>query len=528
MGSLKNTMVALRFLKAAWAAHVFVLSCLFQQPVTKTATPEEKYMTSTTIKSLNNDTSEQRDISRVLIVEDDRELGTLLSEEVRDQGMEARWTGDAEKALALMSEWTPDVVVTDLRLPGMDGLQLMSSTHRDFPESLPDFLVITAFGTISRAVESLKAGAEDFLTKPLDLDHFMLTVNRILRNRKMRLEINMIKSLLDDDGFHGLTGKSRSMRLLMDQIRRVARAEGPVLIVGESGTGKELVSRAIHRESSYAGGPFLAVNCAGVPEHLMESEFFGHQAGAFTGAGKSRKGLFSEAQEGTLLLDEISEMPLFLQAKLLRVLQDGKIRPVGANQEQDTSVRILAATNQDLEKDIQDGRFREDLFFRLETFTLRVPPLRDRGEDIELLAGKFLQTFRVQTGKNIKGFDEHALAMLRGYTFPGNVRELKNAVERAVTFCDGGKIQPEHLPARIRKSGSDRPAAPGIEFTKEAASEDEPLLSLAQVENRYISHVLEKVNGNKRKAASILGIGRRTLYRRLEQDELPKPGAQGQ
>lgn len=458
---------------------------------------------------------EQPDQVRILIVEDDQELGTLLKEEVRDQGMQARWTGSAEEAIGLMEEWLPDMVITDLRLPGMDGLELLRRTQRDFAESLPDFLVITAFGTISRAVETLKTGAEDFLTKPLDLDHFMLAVKRILRNRKMRIQISMFRNLLDDEGFHGMFGKSRSMRLLFDQIKRVAKAEGPVLIAGESGTGKELVARAIHKESSRGRGSFLAVNCAGVPEHLMESEFFGHQAGSFTGAGKSRQGLFSEARDGTLLLDEISEMPLFLQAKLLRTLQDGKIRPVGANRELDTNVRILAATNRDLEREIQQASFREDLFFRLETFTLRIPPLRERGEDLELLAGKFLQTFRVKTGKNIRGFHAHALRMLEGYSFPGNVRELKSAVEWALTFCDGKTILPEHLPARIREAWSDPPGTCN-EFTSGIIPEDEPLMSLAQVENRYIGHVLKKVNGNKRKAASILGIGRRTLYRKLE------------
>ncbi len=463
----------------------------------------------------------QPDQVRILIVEDDQELGTLLREEVTDQGMEAKWTGSAEEALILMEKWRPDMVVTDLRLPGMNGLDLLRRTQQDFAQSQPDFLVITAFGTISRAVETLKAGAEDFLTKPLDLDHFMLTVQRVLRNRKMRMEISMIKSLLDDDGFHGLIGKSRSMRRLFDQIRRVARAEGPVLIVGESGTGKELVARAVHQESSHSRGPFLAVNCAGVPEHLMESEFFGHQAGAFTGANKARQGLFSEAKDGVLLLDEISEMPLFLQAKLLRTLQDGNVRPVGANHEQSTNVRILAATNRELEKEIKEGHFREDLFFRLETFTLRVPPLREREEDLELLAGKFLQTFRVQTGKNIRGFDEQALQMLERYSYPGNVRELKNAVERAVVFCDDNLIKPGHLPARIREAqpqAVQRPAspAPGL-FPAEG-----PLLSLARVEQQYIGYVLDKVQGNKRKAASILGIGRRTLYRKIEQIESEK------
>lgn len=459
--------------------------------------------------------------TRVLIVEDDEELGQILKEEVLDYGLEARWAGSAEQALNLLSQWMPDMIVTDLRLPGMDGLELLKMVQRDYPENLPDFLVITAFGTISRAVESLKAGAEDFLTKPMDLDHFMLTVNRILRNRSLRVQVSMIRNLLDDDGFHGIFGKSRVMNLLFDRIKRVAKAEGPVLIIGESGTGKELVARAIHQESNYKDGPFLAVNCAGVPEQLLESEFFGHQAGAFTGASKTRTGLFSEAQNGTLFLDEISEMPVTLQAKLLRTLQDGKIRPVGANQEKETNVRILAATNQDLEQEIEEGRFREDLFFRLETFTLKIPPLREREEDLELLAGKFLQTFQVSTGKNITGFDDQAQQMLTGYNYPGNVRELKNAVERAVTFCDGRLVKPEHLPARIREAQARISLSGQNQFPGEF-QDDGPLLSLAQIEKNYIRHVLKKVNNNKRKAASILGIGRRTLYRKLEQTDIPE------
>lgn len=465
---------------------------------------------------MNNSLPHQQ--TRILIVEDDEELGTILKEEVLDHGLEARWTGSAEQALNLLSQWMPDLIVTDLRLPGMDGLEFLKMVQRDYTEDLPDFLVITAFGTISRAVESLKAGAEDFLTKPMDLDHFMLTVNRILRNRSLRVQVSMIRNLLDDDGFHGIFGKSRIMTLLFDRIKRVARAEGPVLILGESGTGKELVARAIHQESNYKDGPFLAVNCAGVPEQLLESEFFGHQAGAFTGASKNKSGLFSEAQNGTLFLDEISEMPVTLQAKLLRTLQDGKIRPVGASHEKETNVRILAATNQDLEQEMKKGRFREDLFFRLETFTLKIPPLREREEDIELLVGKFLQTFQVRTGKNITGFDNQALQILAGYSYPGNVRELKNAVERAVTFCDGKTVKPEHLPARIREA-QPRIGQWAQSQTPKDFQDEGPLLSLAEIEKNYIRHVLKKVNNNKRKAASILGIGRRTLYRKLEQSD---------
>jgi len=308
-------------------------------------------------------------------------------------------------------------------------------------------------------------------------------------------------------------GSSAAMRLLFEQIRQVADAQGPVLILGESGSGKELVTRAIHNESTRANGPFLPVNCAGIPEHLVESEFFGHAAGSFTGAQRSRQGLFAEAEGGSLFLDEISEMPLFLQAKLLRILQDGKVRRVGENKEHQADVRVLAATHRDLEEEVRQGRFREDLFFRLETFTVKVPPLRERGEDIELLAGRFLQQFSLALNRRIKGFSHTALEKIARYPFPGNVRELRNAVERAVTFATGAWIQPEHLPTRIRNYNSaiGEPRNDKREFV----GAGEILPPLAEIEQRYIRHVLKRVNGNKRQAAAILGIGRRTLYRKI-------------
>jgi DNA-binding NtrC family response regulator len=309
-------------------------------------------------------------------------------------------------------------------------------------------------------------------------------------------------------------GHSRSMLKLFEQIRKVAKAGGPVLIFGESGTGKELVAQAIHKESRGRDQTFLAVNCAGIPEHLLESEYFGHESGAFTGAGKSRRGLFAEAEGGTLLLDEISEMPISLQAKLLRMLQDGKIRPVGGNREQQVNVRVLAATHQDLEEEVRRGHFRQDLFYRLETFTLRVPPLRERGEDIDLLVGHFLQKFTLRSRKFIKGFSADAFEIMRRYPFPGNVRELQNAVERAVTFCQEDKILPEHLPPRIRNASSSDDSVTG-DFLAPSTTTPTNLPPLAEIENRYIRHVLHTVKGNKRRAAAILGIGRRTLYRRL-------------
>ena len=457
------------------------------------------------------------DNNKILVVEDDKGLGQLLIEELKDQGLDTLWAGSAEEGLGIMDSWIPDIVVTDLRLPGMDGLEFLQTVQENYTHAPPDFLMVTAFGTISRAVEALKAGAEDFLTKPMDLDHFILTVNKTLRNRSLRLQVNEIKNLFKSECFHEMYGNSSSMRFLFDQIKRVSRAEGPVLIQGESGTGKELVARAVHREGKQNNCPFIAVNCAGIPEHLVESELFGHKEGAFTGASKSRQGLFAQADGGTLFLDEISEMPLFMQAKLLRLLQDGQVRPVGDNREKHVDVRILAATHRELEKEVRQGHFREDLFYRLETFTLRVPPLRERENDLEILAERMLRRFCVQTGKKIQGFSESSLRILEGYHFPGNVRELQNTVERAVTFCDGKEILPRHLPARIRENQSQNQER-CLSGTSLNILYDQSLPPLVEIEQRYIRHVLDRVGGNKRRAASILGIGRRTLYRRLGEE----------
>ncbi|TVR00013.1 MAG: sigma-54-dependent Fis family transcriptional regulator [Desulfovibrionales bacterium] len=461
---------------------------------------------------------------KVLVVEDDQSFGRLLIQELQDHDLSARWVDTAEKALDAIQEWRPDLVVSDLRLPGMDGLELLQRVESDETAETPGFLLITAFGSIAKAVEALKAGAEDFLTKPLDLDHFILTVHRILKNRALRQEIRRIRDYLNQDAFHGMIGQSSAMRALFEQITRVAQADGPVLILGESGTGKELVARAVHASGPQQAGSFQAVNCAGIPEQLLESEFFGHRAGAFTGAGKARRGLFAEAEGGTLFLDEISEMPLFLQAKLLRILQDGKMRPVGADKEVQVNVRTVAATHRDLEQEVQAGRFREDLFYRLETFILKLPPLRERGDDLELLASRFLRRFCIQLDKHIQKFDLKTLDILRSYPFPGNVRELRNAVERAVTFCDGKTILPEHLPTRIRNAApqSASSATPYGAPGKAENPNETDLPTLAAAEQGYIRHVLDTVNGNKRRAASILGICRRTLYRKLESDPAPE------
>lgn len=452
--------------------------------------------------------------NRVLIVEDDAHLGQVLAEELAERGYTVEAVADAEAAWTVIAADPPEVVLSDVRLPGLTGMHLLERVQSlDTP---PSFIVITAFGTIPQAVEALKEGAEDFLTKPLDFDHLLLTVQRTVERRRLREEIQRLRRLVGDQGdFHGMIGRSAVMWSLFSQIQQIGRAGGPVLVTGASGVGKELVARAVHRESPQADGPFVAVNCAGIPAELLESEFFGHAAGAFTGAGSARRGLFMEAEGGSLFLDEISELPRPLQPKLLRILQDGRVRPVGADREVEVRTRIITATNRDLDQEVRAGNFREDLFYRLDTFSLRVPSLIERGEDLDLLIARFLERFATRMHQPVKGVSDAALRRLHAYPFPGNVRELSNALERAVAFCRGEEIRPEHLPLRIRQhSGGELP-----ERLRQTLFAEERLPTLEELERRYIDYVLHHTGGNKRQAATLLGVSRRTLYRRLDEQE---------
>jgi two-component system NtrC family response regulator len=429
--------------------------------------------------------------AHVAVVEDDPALNELLVEELAAEGYQVSHFGTVEDFL--LASLDCDVVVSDIRLPGASGLSLLETVQQQ--STPPAVLLITAFGTVDQAVDALKHGAADFLTKPLDVEHLLLSVQRILEHRNLKQQLKRFKS--EQTGPGGMIGQSPAMRKLYSQIEQIAKVDGSVLILGESGTGKELVANAIHQLSDRSDKPFQAVNCAGIPAELMESEFFGHEAGSFTGAKGKRNGLLKQADGGTLLLDEIGEMPMALQAKLLRVLQEGTLRAVGSDKEEHVNVRILAATHQDLEKKVENGSFRQDLFYRLETFSIRVPALRERGEDIERLVRHFANDI-----------DSDALELLYRYPFPGNVRELQNAIERAVAFSQDGEVHVENLPQRITEFEAENEA--------ESVTPASRWPTLNEMQEDYIKKVLAHVQGNKSKAAEVLGVTRRTLYRWLE------------
>ncbi len=453
------------------------------------------------------------DSSTLLVVEDDKALCDLISSELSERGYTVYAASSTAAALEMLREITPDLVLTDLRLPDGSGFEVLESARAN--GNPPAVLLITAFGSVPQAVEALKAGADDFLTKPLDLEHLAVRLDRALAHRRATTMLNDLRVTLGEargDGlFHGMVGASSAMKQLFAKIRQVAGVDEPVLITGESGTGKELVAKAIHSESGRAASAFIAVNCASIPEALLEAEFFGHTAGAFTGAGSARRGLFAEANGGTLFLDEIGELPQPLQAKLLRVLQEQSVRPIGASREIAVDARIIAATNRDVATEVAEGRWREDLYYRLEALTLSVPPLRERGNDRSVLTRHFLAVLASERNQLGLRMTERAFDALQNYHFPGNVRELSNALARAVTFCENGVIELRHLPERMR--GARRPEPVGDDPLGVLT---EPLPTLAEVERRYIGWVLDRTGHNKRQAAKILDVGRRTVYRKLD------------
>ena len=447
---------------------------------------------------------------RVMIIEDEEALRGLIERKLRRAGWDVRAYGCAEDAFATLLDDEPEVVLTDLNLGGANGI----SVCRAVAEALPGVptVVMTAFGSMDTAVEALRAGAWDFLTKPLDLQVLALTLDRALEHRRLHLEVQRLRQRAERDaGFGEILGESQAMRDLFDLVERVAPAPSSVLITGESGTGKELVARALHRLSERRGA-FVAINCGAVPAALLESELFGHVKGAFTDARSTRAGLFVQAEDGTLFLDEIGDMPIELQVKLLRALQERRIRPVGADREQAIEVRVVAATNQDLEAAVMEGRFREDLLYRLDVIRLELPPLRARGHDVLLLAQAFLEQHAERMGKPVKGIAEDAARKVMDYDWPGNVRELQNCMERAVVLARLDQITSTDLPRRLQQH------EPDVQVVVASSSPDS-LQPLEEVERRYVLQALQTLGGNKSLAAKVLRVDRRTLYRMLERWE---------
>ena len=444
---------------------------------------------------------------RVLVVDDDAAMCAMIAAHLSRRGYEVTTREVAADAFELLRSSDFEVVVTDLQMRGMNGLELCERIVADRPD-IP-VMVITAFGSLELAIAAIRVGAYDFVPKPFEVEQLCIALDRAIQHRNLREEVKRLRDAASGPlRFDDIVGDSIAMREVFELLRRVSETEATVLVTGESGTGKELIARAVHRRSRRSGGPFVAINCAAVPETLLEADLFGHVKGAFTDARSARPGLFLQASGGTLFLDEVGEIPLGLQPKLLRALQERRVRPVGGDSEIPFDARIVAATNRDLESSVADGRFRGDLFYRINVIHVELPPLRARGTDVLLLAQHLVEHFAQVVGKRIRGLSPPAAERLVSYSWPGNVRELQNCIERAVALAQYDEIVVEDLPDKIRNYRASHVVV--------AADDPSELVSMEELERRYIVRVLESVGGNKSLAARILGFDRTTLYRKLD------------
>jgi two-component system, NtrC family, response regulator AtoC len=443
---------------------------------------------------------------RVLVVDDDEGMLEWLLLTFHGDRFETRGARAGSRAAAFIESWKPDAVVTDLNLPDMDGVALLAHAKRaDCP---PAVLVLTGHGSVPQAVRAMQAGAHAFLEKPIEPDVLLTMVERALEHRVLLTENKRLRAQLPRPlALTAIIGQDPSMRAVLDTVARVASSDANCLIVGENGAGKELIADAIHASSPRAKGPFIKINCAAIPGELMESELFGHRKGAFTGAFNDKPGLFEAANGGSLLLDEIGEMPTYLQSKLLRVLQEREYRPVGATRTVRIDVRLICATNVNVEAALESGRFRSDLYFRVNTITLKVPPLRERYDDIPLLVTHFVQKFRKRYDREVSRVSKEALDLMRGYRWPGNVRELENVIERACVLAKGAEITAQDLPDTLH--GRQR-------ITDDLL----PPMTLAEIEKMALVQTLRRTNWNKQEAAHILGLYRPTLYAKMRRHEI--------
>jgi DNA-binding NtrC family response regulator len=449
---------------------------------------------------------------RVLVVDDEVNARTALTELLRDEGYEVEMAADAFKALGKVSSFNPDIVVTDLKMPGMDGIELVKKLRSGAqPVAV---VVMTAFGAVQTAVTAMHAGAADYLTKPLNFAELTVVIDRVLETEHLRRETRQLRARLSERlAPDNIIGSSPPMQSVFEIVEQVAPSRASVLITGQSGTGKELIANALHERSPRAKGPFIKLHCAALAESLLESELFGHERGAFTGAIARKEGRFSLADGGTLFLDEIGEVSPTIQVKLLRFLQEHEFERVGGTETLKVDVRVIAATNRDLPEEIAKGRFREDLYYRLNVISLEMPALRDRASDIPALAEFFLEKYAKANDKAIEGFTEPTLELLMTYNWPGNVRELENAIERAVVLTTGTLVEPRALPATVRPtSAPTTPGAPPI-----------PGATMEELERYAILETMKATGGSTSKAAEMLGISPRTIQYRLHQyNEAPR------
>jgi two-component system response regulator HydG len=444
----------------------------------------------------------------LLVADDDPGLRESLERTLTREGYRVVLASDGRAALERVQAGGVDLIVTDLRMPGLTGLELLRAAKAIMPDV--DVILLTAFGTVEEAVKAMKDGAYDFLTKPFRREQLIKLVDKALERRDLIEQNKALKKQLEDIRAKGqMIGSSPAYRRMLSLVEQVADSSATILIQGESGAGKELVARTIHERSGRRAGPFVAVNCAALPENLLESELFGYEKGAFTGAAGRKEGRFEIANGGTLFLDEVADLSLVTQPKILRVLQEGEFERLGGTRTLQVDVRIVAATNQDLSEMVKDKRFREDLYYRLNVITVRVPPLRERHEDIRLLAQHYLRVYAAKNGRKLEGFSNEALERLESYKWPGNVRELENLIERMVLLARKDRIEAEDLPEEI--AGVKRPPRDAI---LELVG-----TPLADIEQRLLDETLRITGGNKTQAAKLLGIDVRTVARKLERRE---------
>ena len=452
-------------------------------------------------------------VIKILVVDDEINARQALVSLLSEDGYLVRDAADGYKALGVIESWSPDIILTDMRMPLMDGLSLIKKVRQDHPEILS--IVMTAFASVDTAIDAMKAGAHDYLIKPLNIDAVELVLHKAAERLSMRRELDELRQQVRPGGKrHQLLGASAPMQELKRLIEQVAPSRATVLITGESGTGKEIIARQLHQLSPRADKPFIALHCAALPETLLEDELFGHEKGAFTGATATRQGRFEEAQGGTLFLDEIGEISPATQVKLLRVLQERTLNRLGGRQQIELDVRLVCATNRDLQREVEEGRFREDLYYRLNVIHISSPPLRHRRADIPLLVQHFVARFARENFKQIDALSAEAAELLERYDWPGNVRELENSIERAVVLSRGDTLEAEHLPAAMRALSP--PLRPASAPKPQDAMPQVPGASLAELERYALLRTYEACGGNTKETAQILDISQRKVQYRLQ------------